>query len=123
MAEHPEGEPNGAAKGREFYVEMAKHPRSRVIMANTTDTYMLADIARPSDLIISRLRDALLRSVSIEEFSADMDAYYKIIFGLEDHLKQMGKKVGIEYRKSRTYKAVTEKKDPEALDASLQPSA
>jgi hypothetical protein len=101
---------------------MAKHPRSRVIMANTSDTYMLADIARQSDLIISRLRDSLMRSVSVEEFTTDMDQFYKIIFGLENHLEQIGKKVGIEYRKSRTYKAVLRKQDPESQNDLLQPT-
>lgn len=122
MSEDPKSGSSGPAKGRDFYVEMAKHPRSRVIMANTSDTYMLADIARQSDLIISRLRDSLMRSVSVEEFTTDMDQFYKIIFGLENHLEQIGKKVGIEYRKSRTYKAVLRKQDPESQNDLLQPT-
>ena len=123
MAENPKGDTTGPVKGKEFYVELAKHPRSRVIMANTTDTLLLADVARQSDLIIGRIRDALLRSVTVEEFTADMDRFYHIVFSLEDHLEMMGKKVGIEYRKSRTYKAAAGKQEQKALDGPIQPSA
>ncbi len=97
-------------RGRDFYVDMAKNPRSRVILANTADTYMIADIARQSDLIISRLRDSLMRSITVEEFTRDMDEYYKIVFSLEDHLALIGEKVGIKYRKSRTYKEALNKR-------------
>lgn len=123
MAENPKGDTNRPVKGKDFYVELAKHPRSRVIMANTTDTLLLADVARQTDLIISRYRDALLRSVTVEEFTADMDRFYHIVFSLEDHLEMMGKKMSIEYRKSRTYKAVTGKQDQKTVDDSMQPSA
>ncbi len=106
MTEAQKSPKDGPAKGREYFIEMAKHPRSRVIMANTSDTYMMADITRQGDIIISRLRDELMRSISIEDFSRYMDEYYKIIFGLEDHLQRIGAKVGIDYRPSRTYKAM-----------------
>jgi hypothetical protein len=109
------------ARGRDFYVEMAKNPRSRVILANTADTYMLADITRQSDLIISRLRDSLLRSVTIEEFTGHMDEFYKIIFRLEDHLAKIGEKVGIKYRKSRTYKETLKRRNEASADL-LSPS-
>lgn len=111
------------ARGRDFYVDMAKNPRSRVILANTADTYMLADITRQSDLIISRLRDSLLRSVTVDEFTGDMDEYYKIIFCLEDHLEEIGKKVGIKYRKSRTYKAALKKRNEDSADMLSPPEA
>lgn len=103
-------------RGRDFYVDMAKNPRSRVILANTADTYMLADITRQSDLIISRLRDSLMRSITIEEFTGEMDEYYKIIFSLEDHLALIGEKVGIKYRKSRTYKEALNKRNETSED-------
>ncbi len=110
----------GKPRGREFYVDMAKHPRSRVIMANASDTFMIADIARQSDLIISRLRDSLMRSVPVDEFSQEMDEYYKRVFALEDHLARMGEKVGIKYRKSRTYMDALKKnaETPEELETS-----
>lgn len=108
-------------RGRDFYVDMAKNPRSRVILANTADTYMLADIARQSDLIISRLRDSLMRSITVEEFTGNMDEYYKIVFSLEDHLAEIGEKVGIKYRKSRTYKEALNKRNEASED--LLPSS
>lgn len=120
MTEKQKSGNNGPAKGRDFFIEMAKNPRSRVILANTSDTYMMADIIRQGDIIISRLRDSLMRTVEIDEFSKDMDEYYKIIFSLEDHLEQIGKKVGITYRKSRTYKSVIDKHDVETVDSPPQ---
>jgi len=120
MTEKQKGGNNGPGKGRDFFIEMAKNPRSRVILANTSDTYMMADITRQGDIIISRLRDSLMRTVEIDEFSKDMDEYYRIIFSLEDHLEQIGKKVGITYRKSRTYKSVIDKHDVETLDSPPQ---
>jgi hypothetical protein len=116
MSEKQESGNSGPAKGRDFFVEMAKNPRSRVIMANTADTYMMADITRQGDIIISRLRDALMRTLDIDEFSKDMEEYYKIIFSLEDHLEHMGEKVGIKYRKSRTYKSVIDKHEVDTLE-------
>ena len=110
-------------RGRDFYVDMAKNPRSRVILANTADTYMLADITRQSDLIVSRLRDSLLRSITIEEFTGHMDEFYKIIFCLEDHLAQIGEKVGIKYRKSRTYKEALRKRNEDTADMLSLPEA
>jgi hypothetical protein len=111
---------SGQLKGRDFFIEMAKNPRSRVIMANTADTYMMADITRQGDIIISRFRDSLMRTVDLDEFSKDMDEYYKIIFSLEDHLEQIGEKVGIKYRKSRTYKSVLDKNDVATVDIVTQ---
>jgi len=107
---------NGGPKGREFYVELAKNPRSRVIMANTGDTFMMTDIVRQGDIIISRLRDSLMRSVSVEEFTEYMDEYYKIIFSLEDHLGTIGKKVGVKYRKSRTYREASDRGEKELIE-------
>ena len=66
MTEKQKSANDGPTKGRDFFIEMAKHPRSRVIMANTSDTYMMADITRQGDIIISRLRDELMRSITIE---------------------------------------------------------
>ena len=119
--ETPTGGSGRPPRGKDFYVDMAKNPRSRVILANTADTYMLADIARQSDLIISRLRDALMRSVTVDEFTGDMDEYYRIIFSLEDHLALIGEKVGIKYRKSRTYKEALNKRTEASRD--LLPSS
>jgi len=101
---------------------MAKNPRSRVILANTSDTYMMADITRQSDIIISRFRDELMRSVNVDEFTGLMNKYYDIIFSLEDHLKDIGEIVGIQYRMSRTYKSVKKNRDQDALDSPLQTS-
>ena len=120
MTEKQKGGNNAPVKGRDFFIEMAKNPRSRVILANTSDTYMMADITRQGDIIISRLRDSLMRTVEIDEFSKDMDEYYRIIFSLEDHLEQIGKKVGITYRKSRTYKSVLDKHDVDTLESPPQ---
>ena len=120
MTEKQESGNDRPAKGRDFFIEMAKNPRSRVIIANTADTYMMADITRQGDIIISRLRDSLMRTVDIDEFSKDMDEYYKIIFSLEDHLEQIGEKVGIKYRKSRTYKSVIDKHDVDTLESPPQ---
>ena len=69
MAEKQKSPNDRPMKGRDYFIEMAKHPRSRVIMANTSDTYMMADITRQGDIIISRLRDELMRSITIEDFT------------------------------------------------------
>jgi len=122
MTEKKKGGDGRQARGKEFFVEMAKNPRSRVILANTSDTYMMADITRQSDIIISRFRDELMRSVNVDEFTGFMDKYYDIIFSLEDHLKDIGEIVGIEYRKSRTYKSVKKNRDQDAQDSPLQAS-
>ncbi|WP_155321635.1 hypothetical protein [Desulfosarcina ovata] len=116
MTETQKSPSNGPTKGRDFFIEMAKHPRSRVIMANTSDTYMMADITRQGDIIISRLRDELMRSITIEDFTRYMDEYYKIIFGLEDHLQLIGSKVGIDYRPSRTYKSMKKKNNQDSMN-------
>ncbi len=115
MTETQKDAKKGPAKGRDYFIEMAKHPRSRVIMANTSDTYMMADITRQGDIIISRLRDELMRSVTIEDFSGYMDEYYKIIFSLEDHLQFIGSRVGIDYRPSRTYRSMQKNKDQSSM--------
>ena len=122
MTEKKKGGDGRQARGKEFFVEMAKNPRSRVILANTSDTYMMADITRQSDIIISRFRDELMRSVNVDEFTGFMDKYYDIIFSLEDHLKDIGEIVGIEYRKSRTYKSVKKNRDQDAQDSLPQTS-
>ena len=83
---------------------------------------MMADITRQSDIIISRLRDELMRSVNVDEFSGFMDKYYDIIFSLEDHLKDIGEIVGIEYRLSRTYKSVKKNRDQDSQDSLPQTS-
>jgi hypothetical protein len=120
MTETKKSAKDGPAKGRDFFVEMAKHPRSRVIMANTSDTYMMADITRQGDIIISRLRDELMRSINIEDFTRYMDEYYKIIFSLEDHLQFIGSKVSIDYRPSRTYKSMKKNKEQASLNSPPQ---
>jgi hypothetical protein len=96
---------------REYYVEMAKNPRARVILASTSDTYMMTDLSRQGDLIISRLRDGLMKTISIQDFTEYMETYYDLIFKLEAHLKKGGKMVGIEYRMSRTSKAVQKQRE------------
>ena len=121
MTEKQKSANDGPTKGRDFFIEMAKHPRSRVIMANTSDTYMMADITRQGDIIISRLRDELMRSITIEDFTRYMDEYYKIIFGLEDHLQFIGSKVGIDYRPSRTYKSMNKNKNQASMDTPTEP--
>ena len=121
MTEKKKGGDARHARGKEFFVEMAKNPRSRVILANTSDTYMMADITRQSDIIISRLRDELMRSVNVDEFSGFMDKYYDIIFSLEDHLQVIGSKVGIDYRPSRTYKSMKKNNDQVSMDTPTEP--
>lgn len=120
MTETKKGANGAPAKGRDFFIEMAKHPRSRVIMANTSDTYMMADITRQGDIIISRLRDELMRSINVEDFTRYMDEYYKIIFSLEDHLQFIGSKVRIDYRQSRTYKSIKKNRNQASLDSQPQ---
>jgi hypothetical protein len=120
MTEKQKSPNDGPMKGRDYFIEMAKHPRSRVIMANTSDTYMMADITRQGDIIISRLRDELMRSITIEDFTRYMDEYYKIIFGLEDHLQFIGSKVGIDYRPSRTYKSMKKNSNQAPIDTSTE---
>ena len=99
------------ANRRDYYVEMAKNPRSRVIMASTSDTYMMTDISRQGDIIISRMRDAIMKTISVPEFTEYMDAFYDIIFKLEAHLLKGGKMLGIDYRMSRTSKAVHKQRE------------
>jgi hypothetical protein len=58
-----------------------------------------------------------MRSIDIEDFTGYMDEYYKIIFSLEDHLKFIGSKVGIDYRQSRTYKSIKKNRNQASLDS------
>jgi hypothetical protein len=116
MEEEKKVTDNSNQNRRDYYVEMAKNPRARVILASTSDTYMMADISRQGDMIISRMRDGMMKTISIPEFTEYMDAYYDIIFKLEAHLKRGGKMVGIDYRMSRTSKAVIKQREQISIE-------
>lgn len=73
---------NQNRRDKDFYIQKAAEPNTRVIEVNTADTYILTDLAIKSDQGIRRMRNQIMRTVKPEVFIELNIFKYDILYGL-----------------------------------------
>lgn len=83
---------------------LSRERNARVILCNTSDTYVLLDIAKSADRGLKSLRSRLLISLPPEEVIPLIEEYTKKILALHETVKKICKTANIQYRVPRGIK-------------------
>ena len=83
---------------------LARERNSRVIMCNSPDTYVLADLAKAADRVMRALRNRFTTATEAIEVAQKVQEFYDIILSLHYLIDDLAAKYRIHYRPPRTVK-------------------
>ena len=83
---------------------LARERNSRVIMCNSPDTYVLADLAKAADRVMRALRNRFTTAAEAIEVAQKVQEFYDIILKLHYLIDELSSKYNIKYRPPRTVK-------------------
>ncbi|RLB16343.1 MAG: hypothetical protein DRG63_05435 [Deltaproteobacteria bacterium] len=83
---------------------LARERNSRVIMCNSPDTYVLADLAKAADRVMRALRNRFTTATEAIEVAQKVQEFYDIILSLHYLIDDLAAKYKIHYRPPRTVK-------------------
>ena len=87
---------------------LARERNARVILCNSSDTYVLLDIAKAADRGLKSLRSRLLISLTADEVMPLLEEYTKKIVSLHQIVEKICKTAKIKYRIPRGIKQIIE---------------
>jgi len=83
---------------------LARERNSRVIMCNSPDTYVLADLAKAADRVMRALRNRFTTATEAIEVAQKVQEFYDIILSFHYLIDDLAAKYRIHYRPPRTVK-------------------
>ena len=83
---------------------LARERNSRVIMCNSPDTYVLADLAKAADRVMRALRNRFTTATEAMEAAQKVQEFYEIILRLHYLIDDLAAKYKLHYRPPRTVK-------------------
>ncbi|RLB29282.1 MAG: hypothetical protein DRH11_16200 [Deltaproteobacteria bacterium] len=83
---------------------LARERNSRVIMCNSPDTYVLADLAKAADRVMRALRNRFTTATEGIEVAQKVQEFYDIILTLHYLIDELATRYQIHYRPPRTVK-------------------
>jgi len=81
---------------------LARERNSRVILCNSPDTYVLADLAKAADRVMRALRNRFTTAAEAVEAAEKVQEFYDIILRLHNLIDDLANKYQIHYRPPRT---------------------
>ena len=81
---------------------LARERNSRVIMCNSPDTYVLADLAKAADRVMRALRNRFTTAAEAIEAAEMVQEFYDIILRLHNLIDELANRYQIHYRPPRT---------------------